>query len=160
MIVPHQENLKNRLRVYKDFVGELKVSYKRTKLPSVKVGSASDAVNFIKPYFEESIDLMESVKLMHLGRDNRIVNISHLSTGSETAAIVPIKTILRELLLIKSNSCLLFHNHPSGNINPSQDDIKITNKLADACELIEVPLLDHIILTRESFYSFSNKGLL
>ncbi len=143
----------DRIKTYRDFVGELNVNYKRTTIPSVKINDSLSVVEFIRPYFEDFIDNHEEVKVIHLNRANKIVNIDHVSKGSDTSSLVPIKDIVRNALLIKTHGIILVHNHPSGNCQPSKADINISNKLKSCIELFEIRMLDSIILTRESFYS-------
>jgi len=152
--------MKNRIATFKDFVGELKVTYKRTKLPTVKIKSAEDVQEFMYPFFDEIMDDHEEVKVLHLNRSHHVVNIHHVSSGSDGASIVPIKDIIRQAILIKTFSIVLLHNHPSSNLKPSKADIQISNKLKKAAELFEIQLIDSVILTRESFTSLSHENLL
>lgn len=72
------------------------------------------------------MDDHEEIKVLHLNRNNQVVNVDNLTSGSDTASIVPIKDIIRNALLIKVHSIILFHNHLSGNLKPSQQDISIS----------------------------------
>ena len=145
-----------RIATFKDYVGELKVTYKRTKLATKKIQSANDATEFIRPYFDECMDDREEVKILHLDRKNCVVNVSHVTVGSDKACIVPVKDILREVLHIKTSSIIMFHNHPSGNLKSSKADIEISSRLKQAGDLIDIPLLDSIIITREGHYSLAD----
>ncbi len=145
-----------RIATYKDYVGELKVNYRRTNLATKKIHSSESAVEFIRPCFDEILDNHEEVKVIHLNRNGSIVNIQHVTSGSDSGCMVPIKDILRQAILIKVNSIILFHNHPSGNLKPSIPDIEISKKLREACKLIDIQLLDSIIITRESYYSLAD----
>ena len=146
----------SRISTFKDFVGELKVVYKRTQLPSQKVLDSRSASSFMRYYYDNSMDDFEEAKILHLNRNNCIVNITHLTKGSDSGTLIPVKTIIRDLCLIKTSSFILFHNHPSGNLKPSMADIGISKKLQSIGELIDVKLLDSIILTRESYYSLKD----
>lgn len=149
-----------RIATFRDFVGELKVNYRRTEMPSVKVTSSISAVDFMRQFFDECMDDHEEVKVLHLSRSNGIVNVHHVTTGSSTGAIVPIKEILKHALLINTHGLILFHNHPSGALKASTADIEISKKLKKACSYMELSLLDSIIITRESYYSLADGGLL
>ncbi len=142
-----------RISTFKDFVGELTATYKRTALESKKITSALDATGFMRNYYTDCIDDHEEVKVLHLNRANKVVNVHHVTSGSDTASIVPIKNIIQKAILIKTNAIILFHNHPSGNLKPSTQDIKISNRLKQACQLMDLNLLDSIIITRESYCS-------
>ncbi len=149
-----------RINTYRDFVGELRAVYRRTKVPSTKIKSSEDAVDFMKPYFEQIMDDHEEVKVMHLNRSNGVVNVHHVTSGTDSGSLVPVKDILRNAILIKTSGIILAHNHPSGNLTPSNQDMEITSNLKQASELMEIILLDHIILSREGHYSFVNSGIL
>lgn len=147
-----------RISNYKDFIGELKVSYKRTDTPTVKVTQSKDAINFIRKYFDECMDDHEEVKVIHLNNANMIVNVDHHSKGGITSSTIDFKLILQKALLIKCTGLILCHNHPSSKLLPSKSDINISNKLKEACSIVGLILLDSLILTREDYYSLSDSG--
>lgn len=149
-----------RIRTFKNFVGELKVTYKRTSLPTVSIKVSTDAADFIRPYYEEIMDDVEQVKVIHLNNSNQVVNVHHLSSGTDTGCLISIKDVLRQAILIKTNGIIIVHNHPSGNLKASRADIDVTTKLASAAKLMDLKLLDHIIITRESYLSLVDEGLL
>jgi len=151
-------NKMERISTFKDFVGELTVNYSRTKIALTKITSSEKASGFMRSYFKDIIDDHEEVKILHLNKNNGIVNVQHLTSGSDCASIVPIKDILRSAILIKVSGIIMFHNHPSGNLNPSEADIDITKKLKEACSLLEIKLVDSIILTQEGFYSLHDNN--
>jgi len=136
-----------RISTFKDFVGELQITYKRTSLATEKIQSSLSAADYMRKHFNECMDNREEVKILHLNKANCIVNVS-------------IKDIIREIVLIKTSAIILFHNHPSGNLKASQEDIKTSKKLKEACNLVNVLLLDSIILTRESYLSLVDENLL
>jgi DNA repair protein RadC len=148
----------NRIATFKDYVGELKVNYRRTEKPTKKITSSFAAAEFMRAYFNDIIDNHEEVKILHLNRANQVVNVHQVTSGSETASIVPVKDILRNALLIKVHAIILFHNHPSGNLKPSTADISISKKLREASSLMDIQVLDSIILTREGYYSLSDNS--
>ncbi|QKX07782.1 JAB domain-containing protein (plasmid) [Aquimarina sp. TRL1] len=146
-----------RIRTYRDYIGQLSINYRRTLKPTEKITSSLSAANFIRPYFIDFIDDHEEVKVIHLNRSSNVVNVHNAASGSDSNCLVPIKEILVSALHIKTSSIILVHNHPSGNIYPSNSDIKLSKKLKAACELIDIILLDSIIITRESYYSLSDE---
>lgn len=82
--------------------------------------------------------------------------------GSINASIVDPKEIIKEATIKSASSIILVHNHPSGDAKPSDEDIKITNSIINACKLFDIKVLDHIIVgkNREDYYSFANRGLI
>jgi DNA repair protein RadC len=81
-----------------------------------------------------------------------------LSKGGTSGTIVDIKIVLGIALKCNASGIILAHNHPSGNLMPSVADRKITRRLKDACDLLEIPLIDHFIISRISFFSFVQDG--
>ena len=148
-----------RIATFKDFVGELTAIYRRTELPTFQITSSSSVREFIYPFFDEVMDDHEEVKVIHLNRKNQVVNVHHLSSGTDSGCLISIKDILRHAILIKTCSIILVHNHPSGNLNPSEADKHISNKLREASKLMDIPTLDSIIISREGYYSFADEGL-
>ena len=137
---------------------EIEVIYKRPAIASMEsIKGAEDIVEvFRKLITDEKIDHKEFFLVALLSRHNHVLGVAKTSVGSTNGTVVNIKEIFQ--LAIKTNSCgiILCHNHPSGNLKPSENDISITKKIKEACTLCEISLLDHIILTSEGFYSFIN----
>lgn len=80
--------------------------------------------------------------------------------GGLTATAVDIKIIMREALMCHSSAMMIFHNHPSGTLRPSAQDENLTRRIADASRLLDIRLLDHIIIGRDTYFSFRDEGLL
>jgi DNA repair protein RadC len=95
-----------------------------------------------------------------LNRANKIVNIELVSLGSISSTFVNPKEILSIPLQKKAKGIILVHNHPSGNLEPSEKDKDITDLMIQACRIMDTPILDHIIITEHSYFSFKESGLL
>ena len=102
-----------RITTYRDFVGELKVTYTRTKKLTAQIKSSKDVADFMRPYFDECMDDHEEFKVLHLNNSNRVVNVHHVSSGSDTGTVVDVKAIVANVLHIKTQAVCLIHNHPS-----------------------------------------------
>ncbi|MBQ0035640.1 MAG: DNA repair protein RadC [Firmicutes bacterium] len=102
----------------------------------------------------------EEFFVVYLNGKGGIIKYESLFRGSKSSSIVAIDEVLRKALLLKTSAILVAHNHPSGNVEPSRNDINITTKLKRSCEMLDIPLLDHIIVSKESYFSFKNHGLL
>lgn len=98
-----------RIATYRDFIGELTVTYKRTNLPTKKIKSSRDAYDFIFPIYEEIIDTREEFKIIHLNNANAIVNVDHHSVGGRTSSVVDIPTLLRSILHINTIGIIIVH---------------------------------------------------
>lgn len=108
-----------------------------------KVSTPADLKYFLKPYFANRD--REIVVLVLLDVGNSVIGIHELSVGGLSSSVVDIRSIFKTALLANANSIMLAHNHPSGNTNFSQADIKITRKVRDAGETMDIELHDHLL---------------
>lgn len=99
----------------------------------------------------------EQVWIIFLTTANTLIAKEMISKGTLNYTAIDNRTILRRVLLNNAAGFILVHNHPSGNPQPSQQDIKMTEKLKKACELMDVKLIDHVIFTDDAFFSFSEE---
>ncbi|MBK0369807.1 JAB domain-containing protein [Flavobacterium agrisoli] len=142
-------------------VAEIKVSYSNTNFEKIKVTNSQMLFELAKTNWNHDlIEFQEEVKLVLLNRANLVLGIHNLSKGGISGAIVDIRIILAIALKCNASSLVLIHNHPSGNLNASQSDIAITKKLKEACILLDLVLLDHLIVSLKDYYSFSDNGIL
>ena len=144
-------------------VAEIYLTYKSKVKPSLrpKVNASRDAYEILlKNWDSAKIELCEQFKVLLLNRANKAIGIFEVSSGSATGTVADPRLIFASAL--KANACglIIAHNHPSGNIKPSQADIELTKKLREGGRLLEIPLLDHLIVTTEGYYSFADEGLL
>ncbi|MBI1223209.1 MAG: DNA repair protein [Bacteroidetes bacterium] len=151
-----------RKRKNKLTMGEVSIVYRRplSKIPGI-VKSSNDAYRIFKNIFEsERIDYKEFFFVLLMSNSNRCLCYSRIGEGNTSGTVVNIKEILQ--LVLKTNACgvILAHNHPSGNLTASEADIRITRKIRDSCESLEIVLLDHIIISSESYFSFMDEGLI
>ena len=150
------------MKILKQFqIAEVKMSYS----PKIDIKTAPQIVSsdFAAQCFRESwedIEYIERFKVMLLTRSNKVKGIISISTGGTSSCIVDNKMILQAALLSNSSSIIIAHNHPSGNLTPSEPDIKITNSIKEACKYQDISLLDHIIVTSQGNYSFADEGRL
>lgn len=145
-------------------VAEIKVSYKPArgwdKQPVIL--STDDAYKILRPFFpEDTIGLQEQFVVLYLSRENRIKAVYRHSTGGMTGSLADLRLILGTALKLAATSLIVAHNHPSGNVRPSQNDRDLTEKLNRASGLLDLTLLDHLILTpkRGVYLSFADEGL-
>jgi DNA repair protein RadC len=123
-----------------------------------KIASAQDVVHIIVPHIR---DLKTEVsKVVYLNSDNRIIDITDAAAGTVNHAMPIVREIIHAALQKFAASIVCIHNHPSGNITPSPEDVKFTHELAAAGKLMGVKVLDHIIIGGDTFYSFANDGAL
>lgn len=108
----------------------------------------------------KSSSLLKSLKFSLLNRANRVIGIVPISVGGTAGTIADPKVIFVSALKCNAASIILAHNHPSSNLKPSNADIELTKKLKNAGLFLDLPILEHIILTKEGYLSFADEGLM
>ena len=108
----------------------------------------------------DTLDLYESFYIVCLARNLSVNGMYKISEGGSYGTVVDISKIMLAMINSISSSVILMHNHPSGNLNPSSQDLEITKKIAQAGQLLGYSVLDHLIVTSDGFYSFSDEGQL
>jgi DNA repair protein RadC len=142
-------------------VAEIKVSYSNTNLERIKITSSQALYSLVlKQWNLDLIEFQEEVKIVLLNRASIVLGMHELSKGGISGAVVDIRIILGIALKCNATSIVLVHNHPSGNLEPSEPDKSITQRLKEASKLLDLNLLDHLIITKEGYYSFSDNGIL
>lgn len=143
-------------------VPELAVSYTRSgKRQFGKITSSKDAADFIRNTFGEGqVELQEQFIVLYLNQANEIIGYYKHSKGAINATVADIRIVLATALKALAVSMVIAHNHPSGNLKPSRADEQLTDKIKQGSSLMDVKLLDHIIVTKEGYYSFADEGLL
>lgn len=100
----------------------------------------------------------EVLRLICLNTKNHIIAIKDLFKGGVSTSIVDMRVLLREALRVGSTAIIIVHNHPSGDPTPSREDMNITQKLDTACKYMDLRLLDHLVIGKDDYVSFSEKG--
>lgn len=128
---------------------------------SNKITKSKDAYDILELVFDRrKINYKEMFYVLLVNRANRCIAVSQIGVGATFGVAVNIKEILQLALKTNASGVILSHNHPSGNLNPSEEDKKLTYKVKSALELMDVNLLDHLILTNSSYTSFADEGIL
>lgn len=140
-------------------IKEAEILYKRGSEASKVIRAASDMYEVAKPYFAGCVDHHEEMRFFALNSANRVFASYLHSKGGLDASIFDPKQIAQFLILSNARAAVMVHNHPSGNTEPSREDIAITKSLKDALKLFEIALLDHLILTSDSYTAFSERGI-
>ncbi|MCO6147388.1 JAB domain-containing protein [Flavobacterium sp. NRK1] len=142
-------------------LAEIKVSYTNQSTQRQKIMHSKDIYKAILPTWNlETIEYIEESKIILLNRANEILGVYELSKGGISGTVVDIRVILGVTLKCNASALVLIHNHPSGNLQPSEPDKGITTKLREACMLLDLALLDHLIISKEYYYSFADNGTL
>lgn len=132
--------------------------WKEKSLTKIKVKTSKDIVDYFIPYLRDM--KKEVFKVVLLDGKNKIIKDVTISEGTLTKSIVHPREVIKSAIAESSAALVLVHNHPSGEPQPSQDDIEITNRIISACELVGIKVLDHIIIGDNNYFSFFNEGLI
>ncbi|HVX27199.1 MAG TPA: JAB domain-containing protein [Parafilimonas sp.] len=147
--------------MYLPKVAEIKVSYQPNKADKPVIATSLNAYHFFKGfYMGETICMQEQFSVMYLNRANKVLGVYVISKGGITGTVVDIRLTLAVALKTLATSILLCHNHPSGNLKPSQADKDLSMRIKEAAALMDIKVMDHIILTQDSYFSFADEGLL
>ena len=144
-----------------DSIAEVQISYSlHVKAKDrMKVTGSKDAADAYR-IFWPAYDHIEFSYLLMLNRQNQILGYHQLSKGGMTGSVVDVRVIFQVALKSCATSLILAHNHPSGNLDVSDADRKITNQIKQAGVILDIPLLDHLIMTTDSYLSMADEGLL
>jgi len=123
-----------------------------------KVTNSQDVFDYLHGIFGDSN--YEAFYILLLNRANKIIRDIMISEGGFSGTVADPKKIFKIALENGASSVILCHNHPSGNIQPSEADIRLTSKLRKAGEILDLPVIDHIILGDDKYYSFADEGSL
>jgi len=135
---------------------------KRKKMASVekqkKITTSNDAFLVCEPHFEGLSH--EEFWVLFLNRNNRVIKLENMSKGGVAGTVVDPRIIFKRALEHLACSMILMHNHPSGNLKPSRQDIEITKKMVESGKFLEIKVLDHLIISADGYFSFADEGLL
>lgn len=143
-------------------LSEIQVSYKPGLISSTtNITNSQNAYEIFKSLFPaETISLQEQFVVLYLNRANRIIGSYQLSKGGITGTIADVRLILSVALKTLATGLILAHNHPSGNLKPSEADKQITSKIRQAAKLLDIEVIDHIIISSEGYYSFMDDAIM
>lgn len=145
------------------FVGEIKEVY-AAKIPledMPKISGSRDVMTYAREIWEPyTLEIFECFYVFFLNRGNRVCGWSQISKGGTAGTVADPKLIFRRALACGASGMILAHNHPSGNLTPSQADIDLTKKIKQGGQLLEIQVLDHMILTPSNYFSFADEGII
>jgi len=144
-----------------NIVNEIKLSYSRKGNCEKSISTSRDAVEVFRAHFDaEEMDYRESFFALYLNQANKVLGIKKISECGISSTLVDVRVVMQAGLLCKASGIIVAHNHPSGNLKPSTADIQITSKIREAGKVLNISLLDHVILTSDSYFSFADEGLM
>ena len=123
-----------------------------------KINGSSDIFKLMKPIIQDLRH--EEFYIILMNRANKVLDKIRISQGGISGTVIDVRIILKHAIINAASSLILCHNHPGGNVQPSEADRQITNKVKDAGKFMDVQVLDHIIIGEDNFYSFADEGSL
>lgn len=142
-------------------VSEIIVKYKTKNGDKFRVANSYDLYTLsLKNWNLNIIELQEVVKVVLLNNSNEAIGIYELSKGGITSSIVDIRIMMSVVLKSLATNIALIHNHPSGKLMPSESDKNLTQKVNLACSYFDIKLIDHLIITKNGYFSFADEHIL
>ncbi|WP_316818853.1 JAB domain-containing protein [Pedobacter nyackensis] len=136
-----------------------KPNYKPSERPQISTSKQAHEV-FISHWSLGKIELIEEFKILLLNRRNRVLGIVDISMGGITETLADPKVIFAVALKSGATGIILCHNHPSEELQPGKSDIELTKRLQQCGRLLDIDILDHLIVSKDTFYSFADEGLM
>ena len=145
---------------YKSSMPEITIKYKKGDFKKVKITQSRDAYELFKELFnQDTIEYTEESIVLFFNRMNITIGFIKLSSGGMVGTVIDKRVVMNLALSCGATSIMLAHNHPSGNLKPSNTDIQVSKQLKEAGKLLEINVIDHLILTTEGYYSMADEGV-
>lgn len=124
----------------------------------IQIKCSKDVADIFQPLLSDL--LHEEFWILFLNRSNKVIDRMKLSQGGVSGTVTDVRIVMKKAIEFLASGIIVCHNHPSGNLNPSESDTKITLKIKEAGKLMDIQLLDHLIISDKEYYSFADNGLL
>lgn len=125
---------------------------------TIRIRCSKDVADIFQPLLSDLAH--EEFWILYLNRSNKVISRIKLSQGGISGTVTDVRIVMKNAVEQLASGIILCHNHPSGNLNPSEADTKITQKIKEAGSLMDIQLLDHLIISEKDYYSFADNGLL
>lgn len=141
---------------------EFTISFKsRSKsTPLVNIKGSDSAYHVCRKLFGDRLEWREELHVLALSHSNNVIGSFKVSEGGLAGTVADPKVIFQFVLLSNASRIIVTHNHPSGNLRPSEQDKRFTDKLSISCKNMDIELVDHLIITANGYLSFADEGLL
>lgn len=132
----------------------------QSDFPAIQIRCSQDSFKFCRQFYTDDIEIYESSFILLLNRANKTIGFAKISQGGITGTVIDPRIVAKYAVESLATGVILCHNHPSGNLDPSNADKDYTSKIKHALKLLDIELLDHLILTDKSYYSFADEEML
>ena len=152
--------MKTNYKELKEKEVEYKLKAIRQDFNRAKITSSKDAADYARQFYFDDLIIYESTFIIMTNRRNNTCGYAKISQGGIAGTVVDIRLVLKYAIDNLASGIILVHNHPSGNLTPSPQDIQIAKKLKEAARLMDIVLLDSIILSEDGHSSLADEGLI
>jgi DNA repair protein RadC len=147
------------MKTYKTNLPQITLKLKKGETLNCQIKTSEDSVEmFRKIWDNDTLPIYESVICLFLNRCNNTIGWFKVSQGGLSGSVIDNRIILATALGCLASGIILAHNHPSGNVQPSEADVKVTEKLAAAANIMDITVLDHVIISEDNYYSFADNS--
>ena len=149
------------MKTYKSNFPQITLKLKKGEELNCKIKLSSDAADLFRKVWDvDTLPIYESMIAIFLNRQNNTIGWFKVSQVGLSGTLIDVRLILATALNCLASGIILCHNHPSGNLNPSEADISMTKKVKQSAEIMDISVLDHIILTEDGYYSMVDNGVI
>lgn len=148
------------MKQYKSNMKKISLKTEPSDFKSAKITSSKDAADVIRQFFSDDIEIFESAFILLLNQSNNTIGYVKISQGGITGTVIDPILVAKYAVEALAKSVILCHNHPSGNLTPSNADKMLTEKVVQALKYFDCRVPDHIILTKDEYFSFADNGLI
>lgn len=141
-----------------EFTSEFKLRKEVSNIETKIITSSKDAELVARQFYFDDLEIYESFFTIYMNNQNKIIGWSKISQGGITGTTVDPRIIFKYAIESLATGIIMVHNHPSGNLKPSDSDIILTDKIKQGGKILEIKLLDHLILNKECYFSFADNG--
>lgn len=147
------------MKTYNHGTPEISLRKKNGDMKTAQIRSSKDMYDYFKELFDgDVLEVYESCFAIYLNQSKKTVGWIRISQGGITGTVIDLRLVFKGAIECLATSLILAHNHPSGNLTPSDADIKLTERIKAAGDIMEIKLIDHIILSPDGYYSFADEG--
>ena len=144
------------MKEYNTNIPKISLLKEDSNFKKCKIAGSKDAYEYMIQFYDDDIELYESFFLLLLNRANNTIGYAKISQGGVSGTVADPRLIAKYAVESLCSSVILGHNHPSGSLTPSKNDFELTTKIKKGLLLFDIPVLDHIILSKKEHYSFSD----